>query len=241
MGSGEIISHENLPKEGLDRESTCYYYPLHVEQQLINLVKTGDYEKSKALIDEVVDINVADASLSVSMAKFLMFDLISTMLKTIDEIGAGDKLEFMNKVNAVDRLTACETIKEMKVQIGDVLKQVCQSVQEERKQESNQLSQQVAAYVREHYSSDSLNITMIGEAFQLTPSYLSKQFKAQTGEALLEFIGKTRIEEAKRLLSEEACSIMEVARRVGYADINTFNRVFKKYEGVTPGKYKDIL
>ncbi len=241
MGSGEIIRYEDLPKGGLDRESTCYYYPLHTEQQLINLVKTGDYEKSKALIDEVIDINVSDASLSVSMAKFLMFDLISTMLKTIDEIGAGDKREFMNKVNAVDRLTACKTIKEMKIQIGDVLRQVCQSIQEERKQESNQLSQQVIAFVREHYSSDSLNITMIGDAFRLTPSYLSKQFKAQTGEALLEFINKTRIEEAKRLLSEEACSIMEIARRVGYADINTFNRVFKKYEGVTPGKYKDIV
>ncbi|WJH36457.1 helix-turn-helix domain-containing protein [Paenibacillus sp. CC-CFT747] len=241
MGSGEIIRYDDLPREGSVRESTSYYYPLPVEQQLINFVKTGDYEKSKALIDEVVEINESDASLSVPMAKCLMFDLISTMLKTIDEIGASDKREFLNRVNAVDRLTACETIKEMKIQIGDVLRQVCQSIQEERKQDNNLLSQKVIAYVREHYSSDNLNIAMIGEAFRLTPSYLSKQFKAQTGEALLEFINKTRIEKAKKLLSEEAGSIMEVARRVGYSDINTFNRVFKKYEGITPGKYKDIL
>lgn len=241
MGSGEIIRYGDLPGAGSQREATGYYYPLHVEQQLINFVKTGDYGKSKAMVDEIVEINVADASLPVPLAKCLMFDLISTLLKTLDEIGTNDKRAFLERVNPVDRLTACETIKEMRAQIGDVLKQVCESIQEERKQEHNQLSRQVAAYVREHFSSENLNISMIGDVFRLTPSYVSKQFKAQTGEALLEFINKTRIEEAKKLLvSGEACSIVEIARRVGYADINTFNRVFKKYEGITPGKYKDI-
>jgi AraC-like DNA-binding protein len=241
MGSGEIIRYEDLPGSDMVRESTGYYYPLHVEQQLINFVKTGDYEKSKAMVDEIVAINFADASLSVPLAKCLMFDLISTMLKTLDEIGTSDNRSFMEMVNPVDRLTNCETIKEMRAQIGDVLKQVCQSIQEDRKQEHNQLSQQVITYVREHYSSENLNITMIGEAFRLTPSYLSKQFKAQTGEALLEFINKTRMEEAKVLLSGQSCPIAEIARRVGYTDINTFNRIFKKYEGITPGKYKGIL
>lgn len=240
MGSGEIIRYKDLPDAGAGHESS-YYYPLHVEQQLINLVKIGDYEQSKAMIDEIIEINVSDASLSVPLAKCLMFDLISTMLKTIDEMGASNKREFMNQVNPIDRLTACTTIKEMSVQIGDVLKQVCQSIQNDRKQEHNQLSQQIIAYVKTNFSSADLNITMIGDVFDLTPSYLSKQFKAQTGEALLELINKTRIEEAKKLLLVQSSSIVEIARRVGYDDINTFNRIFKKYEGITPGKYKDIV
>ncbi|UQZ86300.1 HTH-type transcriptional regulator YesS [Paenibacillus konkukensis] len=241
MGSGEIIRYEDLPSAGAGKETAGYYYPLHIEQQLINFVKTGDYEKAKALVDDIIDINVSDAPLSVPLAKCLMFDLTSTLLKTMDEIGASNKRELMERVNPVDRLTGCETIKEMRVQIGEVLQQVCQSIGDDRKQDHNQLSRQVIAFVKEHYSSENLNITMIGETFKLTPSYLSKQFKAQTGEALLEFINKTRLEEAKRLLGEQSYSIMEIARRVGYADINTFNRVFKKYEGITPSKYKEIV
>ncbi|TBL81976.1 helix-turn-helix domain-containing protein [Paenibacillus thalictri] len=241
MGSGEIIRYEDLPSAASDKGSTSYYYPLHVEQQLINYVKTGDYEKSNALVDEIIDINVSDASLSVSLAKCLMFDLISTLLKTMDEIGAGNKREFMDSVNPVDQLTRCETIKEMRVQIGEVLRQVCQYIEKDSNRDYNQLSRLVIDYVKEHYSSENLNITMIGEAFKLTPSYLSKQFKAQTGEALLEFINKTRLEEAKRLLGEPSFSILEISKKVGYADINTFNRIFKKYEGITPGKYKEIM
>ncbi|WP_284638168.1 helix-turn-helix domain-containing protein [Paenibacillus silviterrae] len=238
---GEIIRYEDLPVAGSIRGRNRYYYPFHVEQQLINFIKVGDYENSKATVDEIVETNVADASLSVPLAKCLMFDLISTMLKTLDEISTGDKRDFVDIINPVERLTACQTIHEMREQIGAVLQQICQSIEDARKQEHNQLSRQVIAYVKEHYSSENLNITMIGETFRLTPPYLAKQFKAQTGEALLEFISRTRIEEAKRLLADQSCSIAEIARRVGYSDINTFNRVFKKHEGITPGKYKSIL
>jgi AraC-like DNA-binding protein len=239
MGSGEMIQFGDLPNESA-RQSTSYYYPLHVEQQLINLVKIGDYEKSHAMIDEIIEVNVSDASLSVPLAKCLMFDLISTLLKTIDEIDTTNKRAFIEQVNPIDRLTGCETIHEMKVQIGDVLGQVCQSIREDRKQDHNQLSQQVIAYVKANFSDENLNISMVGEKFGITPSYLSKQFKAQTGDALLDFISRTRLEEAKQLLSQQTLSVAEIARRVGYNDINTFNRVFKKNEGITPGKYKEL-
>ncbi|CAG7644389.1 helix-turn-helix domain-containing protein [Paenibacillus allorhizosphaerae] len=241
MGSGEIIRYDELPSSESGGGSAGYYYPLHVEQQLINFVKTGDYEKSKAMIDDIIEVNVSSASVSVPLAKCLMFDLIGTLLKTMDEIGTGNKREFINRVNPVDRLIGCETIKDMKNQIGEVLDQVCRSILEDRSQGQSQLSEQVIAYVKQHYSSENLNITMIGEAFGLTPSYVSKQFKAHTGEALLEFINKTRLEEAKKLLTGQTMPIAEIARRVGYADINTFNRIFKKYEGITPGKFKEIV
>ncbi|WP_169082406.1 helix-turn-helix domain-containing protein [Paenibacillus sp. PL91] len=239
MGSGEIIRYGDLSEA--TRESRSYYYPLHIEQQLINLIKTGDYDKAKAMLDEIVEINVSGAGMSVPLAKCLIFDLISTILKTLSEIGSSDKRDLMGQINSVDQLFACETIKEMQVQISEVLKKVCDSIQDEKSGDNSRLSQQVIAYVEQRYSSDDLNITALGEAFNLTPSYLSKQFKAQTGEALLEFINKTRIGGAKQLLRTTSLSVSEIAKQVGYSDINTFNRVFKKYEGITPGKYKDML
>jgi two-component system response regulator YesN len=50
-------------------------------------------------------------------------------------------------------------------------------------------------------------------------------------------MNKTRLEAAKRLLAEMKYSVNEIAQMVGYNEINTFTRVFKKHEGVTPGKY----
>ncbi|WP_246362913.1 helix-turn-helix domain-containing protein [Paenibacillus alba] len=241
MGSGEIIRYEDLPSSETVRPSRSYYYPLTVEHQLINLVKAGDFEKSSAIINEIIEINSSDASISVPLAKCLMFDLTSTLLKTMDEIGSSsNRRTFIVQTHQVDRLMASSTIKEMKGQIREVLAEVCQFIQEDRQQDHNALSQQVIDYVKSHYADVNLNISMVGEKFELTPSYLSKQFKAQTGEALLDFISRTRLDEAKRLLSLQQLSVSDIAKQVGYADINTFNRIFKKFEGITPGKYKDI-
>ncbi|BFT72897.1 helix-turn-helix domain-containing protein [Paenibacillus sp. P36] len=240
-GSGAIIRYDELPSSEAVRQAGTYYYPLHVEQQLINFIKTGDYEKSSSIIDQIIETNVSNSVLSVPLGKCLMFDLASTMLKTMNEIGSqGNKKSFMEQFNPVERLSECETIKEMKREILSILEQVCESIQADRKQEYSPLGDLVSAYVKANYAEENLNISMIGEKFGITPSYLSKQFKAQTGDALLDFISRTRLEEAKKLLTEQPLSIMEIARKVGYNDINTFNRTFKKFEGITPGKYKEL-
>lgn len=240
MGTGRTIRYEELPRLEHASRPPRYRFPLHVEQQLINFVKSGDYERASALMDEIVDANGAAEAMPVSMAKCLMFDLISTMLKTLDETGAGIQTQIMHDVDPVQQLTSCETLEEMRMQINELLKAVCQSILEEQKQQGRHLSKEIMEYVNGHFQSEDLNVSAIADVFKLTPSYLSKQFKSQTGEALTEYINKTRMEEAKRLLRVAGCSVTEAARRVGYADMNTFNRIFKKYEGITPGKYKEM-
>ncbi|RAU93291.1 helix-turn-helix domain-containing protein [Paenibacillus sp. YN15] len=239
LGGGRVIRYEELPRLEQTEQATRYYFPLHVEQQLINFVKSGDYARSKSLLDEIIEANLSGA-LPVPLAKCLMFDLIGTLLKTLDETGSAGKTAFMEQADPVKQLISCETMEEMRRQTDEVLQQVCQSIQEEHSRQSSHLSREIMEYVKAHYQDGELNVSAIGDIFKLTPSYLSKQFKAQTGEALPDYINKTRMEEAKRLLREQGCSVAETASKVGYADLNTFTRIFKKYEGITPGKYKDI-
>ncbi|WP_405078796.1 helix-turn-helix domain-containing protein [Paenibacillus chitinolyticus] len=241
MGSGEVIAYRDLPGGDEFGEAAFYSYPMHVEQQLINFVKAGDFGQANALVEQVIERNVVQRTLSVPLSRCLLFDLVGTLLKALDEIGLPGKRELIRELNPAERLAGSETLQEMTAGMREVLSRVCGFIQESRKPEHDQLSRQVTEYVRQNYSSENLNISMIGEAFGLTPSYLSKQFKAQTGEALLDVIQKVRLAEAKKLLSQSSDPIIEIARKVGYSDINTFNRIFKKFEGVTPGKYKEIL
>lgn len=240
MGSGEVIRFDDLPKTDPASTSGGYYYPLHVEQQLINYVKTGDYAHARDVVEEIIEANVARDSLTLPLAKCLMFDLISSLIKTMDEMGMNGRRKTIDQSGAIEWLTDSGTIKDMRHRFGEVLKSVCETIAEERSQEDHSLSRQVSEYVNEHFSEENLNISAIGETFGLTPSYLSRQFRTQTGEALLDYINKTRMEAAKKLLAEQSLPIAEIARKVGYADINTFNRIFKKLEGITPGKYRDI-
>ena len=83
-----------------------------------------------------------------------------------------------------------------------------------------------------------LIIVMIADHMDMNPHYLSKCFKAETGESLRDYINKYRIDAAKKLLLESNMTMKEIAEKVGFIDNNAFIRVFKKYEGVTPGVYR---
>ena len=87
-------------------------------------------------------------------------------------------------------------------------------------------------------SDPNLSISSIAGHVRLSPGYLSRFFKEQAGEGLLDYINRLRLARAKLMLVDEARSIGEIAKTVGYSDSNAFIRVFKRYEGITPGKYR---
>jgi AraC-like DNA-binding protein len=96
----------------------------------------------------------------------------------------------------------------------------------------------VQHYVEAHCVDPNLNVSMIGETFQMKATYLSKLFKDVTGEGLLDYISRIRIERAKLLLRSEHATLEEAAKHCGFHSLNTFIRTFKKVEGITPGQYK---
>lgn len=134
----------------------------------------------------------------------------------------------------------CRSIKEMQMEMILVLHETCALIVEHKANDSYQLGDEVKAYIEEHYKDTNLNVTMIGSHFGITPWYVSKLYKDQMGVTLLEEINTYSIEHSKRILSEQTLSISEVAQEVGFSDVNTFSRIFKKLEGITPGKYKKV-
>ncbi|MCZ8514573.1 helix-turn-helix domain-containing protein [Paenibacillus filicis] len=249
MGSKEILSYEEIRREAGRDTGAGYYYPLQAEQQLINCVKIGDFEKAKRTLGDIIDGNLKRPAGSVALARCLMMDLVGTMMKIISDIGDVQESFLLRNPKRIERLASCVTIQEMQQQMTELLEQVCQYTAEKRQmclQQSRQraltdLVERVAHFIDEHYSDLNLNISMIGQHFDMKPTYLSKLFKDQTGEGLLDAINKTRIEQAKLLMEETDRTIGDVAASVGFNDVNAFIRAFKKYEAVTPGKFKEAL
>jgi two-component system response regulator YesN len=246
MGSAEILSypmlHEEEPQAG-------YHYPIATEQQLMNALKIGDMDKAKQIIDDVFARNFAKPSLSIPLARCLMFDLTSTMIKAIYEIGDAEDSYLLRNPKGIERLVSCETVMEMQLQLTEMLERVCrytsdkrqQNIQQARQQTLNGLVTEVTRFVEQHYADVNLNISMIGDHLDMKPTYVSKLFKDQTGGGLLDYINKIRIDKAKVLIGEYQRSVTEVSTLVGFNDPNAFIRTFKKYEGITPGKYKEML
>lgn len=249
LGSREILAYEELYNGTVEDGEFGYYYPLQVEQQLINYVKIGEFDKAKRTLDDIIERNFHGGPVSVPFARCLMLNLVSTMVKTVSEIGSLQESFLVQNPKRIEKLTQCDTVQEMQRQMTAFLRQVCdytadkrqQSLQQTRHHALDELIGRVRSLIQERYQDPNLNISMIGHHFEMKPTYLSKLFKDHTGEGLLDCINKTRIDQAKRLIAENHKNVSDVAGCVGFNDVNAFIRTFKKYEGITPGKFKETV
>lgn len=102
-----------------------------------------------------------------------------------------------------------------------------------------QLKREVLDYIAVHYAKEDLNVEKICRDFNRSVSAMGKAFKESGGEGILYYINERRILEAKKIILNRNgdVNLGQVSEEVGYTNSNTFIRVFKKYEGMTPGKY----
>lgn len=97
---------------------------------------------------------------------------------------------------------------------------------------------QILRYFEEHYS-EKISLDQIAENMYLSPFYISKLFKSETGDTPIRHLINIRLERAKELLgTDPSLSIQEVASRVGYEDVYHFSKLFKKAYGLPPSKFK---
>lgn len=93
-------------------------------------------------------------------------------------------------------------------------------------------------YVEAHLN-EGFGLREVADHVHLNPSYFSVLFKEQMHMTFIEYLTRLRIQKAKELLLQTRLSVAEIAERVGYQTTKYFNKVFKEYEGHSPGLYRN--
>lgn len=92
-------------------------------------------------------------------------------------------------------------------------------------------------YINENYMKK-ITLEEVAAHVYLSPSYFSKVFKDNMNCNFNTYVNRVRVEKSKQLLLNENINLVDVSNLVGYEDQSYFSKVFKKIEGVTPGKYR---
>ncbi|MGC5772786.1 response regulator transcription factor [Paenibacillus pabuli] len=111
---------------------------------------------------------------------------------------------------------------------------------QELKDNHSTIVRSVKSFVDLHLASD-VSLPAIADHVHLHPVYLSKVYKAETGEALTAYVYRLRMEKAAYYLRTSTTKVFEIAELVGYNNTAYFIRVFKKFYDVTPQEYREKL
>ncbi len=93
----------------------------------------------------------------------------------------------------------------------------------------------ILMYINENYMKN-ISLDKISRNTYLSPVYISKIFKEETGDSPINHLIKVRLSKAKELLEQGNTSVKAVSKSVGYHDAYYFSKLFKKYYGLPPSK-----
>ena len=72
----------------------------------------------------------------------------------------------------------------------------------------------------------------------VSPRTFIRRFNQATGKPPKQYFQKLRIDEAKRLLESTALSVDDITEKVGYVDVSSFRRLFKREVALSPTEYR---
>jgi AraC-like DNA-binding protein len=74
--------------------------------------------------------------------------------------------------------------------------------------------------------------------FRLSPAYLQRLFKHETGICMGEWLSEQRLQRAAYLLSNSYLSIKEITHAIGYEHTSSFIRAFERRFAHAPARYR---
>lgn len=111
------------------------------------------------------------------------------------------------------------------------------NVYEQQDQKGGRGFEKVMQYIREHFCED-ITLNTVAENVFLSPVYISRLLKEQTGKNYVTLIMELRVEKAVDLLKNTELYVYEVAEQVGYDNLKYFYKVFRKVTGKSPNDYR---
>jgi AraC-like DNA-binding protein len=104
--------------------------------------------------------------------------------------------------------------------------------------DKHQYTDRIISLIHAGYTNLDFSIQGVAEQLGITIASLSQYFKDNTGITITQYITDLKFNKAKQLLSENDKPLKDIISEIGYYDVSSFIRKFKKHFGITPNEYR---
>ncbi|MBR3761729.1 MAG: helix-turn-helix domain-containing protein [Lachnospiraceae bacterium] len=233
FGSGKIICYKDIKARNAsyrnDEESKVFMLLL---EYIENRKEEDDLDN---FVDQLMYVYQMNEEMSMDVALVFKNEIISALGRVMKLCGYEEE----SIREARRSLKNATTLSDFQHQLSDQITELCKC--KIKRKSNDDVLEELKQLINESYNDTELSITMLGNQIGMHPTHMSKIFKEKYGVSILDYIASVRISHAKRIIREEGSTIRETGEKTGFLSNEVFIRTFKKKEGITPGKYKEMI
>lgn len=237
LGKNKVILYSSVSQTSL----TANVYSIEYRDQLLMNMRIGNIEQTGRLITQIFQ-EVRRRSINRELLTVICIEMISTCIQFSGEAGYNfTNISGDNKFNIIEEIQSKKTLNEIESWVRNTIFSTINYVEKHKISKSSKVVEKVKKYISDNYQDEELNIQELAKHIFINYSHICYLFKKETGFTINEFITEYRMKKAKELFDSGNHLIIDVANKVGYADANYFGKCFKKYYGISPSKYSEVI
>lgn len=210
------------------------------ETELYSLIYSGQYAKMKKFLQKAVyEGDIGNISSSEMRRKKYLIVASITMAARAAVTGGVSYETAMNQADFYIRKTdEADSTRELYEIHKNMLLHFTQMVSDHKLgKPASSIYYRVQNYIVSNLT-EKITTEKIADELGLNRSYLSSQFKKETGMNLVDYISILKVDEAKRLLLTTDYSFVHISNTLCFSSQSYFQSVFKKYTGSTPKEFR---
>ncbi len=212
-------------------------YPFEKEKELLSCIAMGDKKGAQTILNKILGYIFFSSGGNFETIKARVLELIVLLSRAAMEGGADVEQIFGLNYKYLNTIHNFKTVEELTFWLSKIMIRFTDCVFNLKDIKHADVIYKAVNYINENYMKK-ITLEEVAAHVYLSPSYFSKVFKDNMNCNFNTYVNRVRVEKSKQLLLNENINLVDVSNLVGYEDQSYFSKVFKKIEGVTPGKYR---
>ncbi len=212
------------------------HYPFDKEHALLQSVVQGDRKTAKRQLEELLAALFASGGGDLGWIKARSAELIIMLSRTAIENGSDEEQTMLFNLLCQKVIPSLKSFSSLSAWLYDTLGRFMDSMFSYPDVKHASLIHKSIQYIGTHYA-EHLTLEDTAKAVGLSPDYLSRIFKQETGSAFNRYLNNVRITKAKELIRKGGFRLTDISQLVGYDDQSYFTKVFRRVTGLSPGEY----
>ncbi|MBD2868001.1 response regulator [Paenibacillus arenilitoris] len=205
--------------------------------RLAAAIQSGDADEARRLLGEWFSA-IREERIERNFAVRAVIRLLTALEQQFPAFLAGSLKEMLH-VDHWKEVSSMKTLAHMHAYVAHFCGELLRAAGERDVDRNQAVAEQIVRLIQERHHLP-LTVEDIAKEVYLSPNYIRTIFKEKTGETILDYLTKFRMNRAAELLKDKSLKVREIAHNVGYENVSYFCSVFHKHRGSTPNEYRKM-